>query len=180
MADTADTVPAAEDATALPPTPDEIDAEIAFYQAALACAKQAQEDANKYRDRLVQLADSFGKRPAHAEQSLRLAGRRNTVTVTRGTTVTINEPAVADLERYLGETGAQIFDQLFAKQVKHTLIEGARDLLKKITLPRRIEEKVLSLFGRCIDLKTKAPTVKVEVIQPEKPVRKPRSRKAAA
>lgn len=164
-----------------PMTPDEIDAEIIFYQQALECAKAAKDSADKYRDKLVELADRYGARPAHAEQSLRLAGRRNTVTVTRGTTVTVNEPAVAELETYLNTAGPHVFSQLFATQTKHTLIEGARDLLKKLTLPRRTEEKVLSLFGRCIDLKTKAPTVKVEVIKPEKPARKPRSsRKAVA
>lgn len=169
-------------------TPDEIDAEIAFYQNALACAKQAQEVATKYRDRLVELTDRHGTRPPHAEQSVRLAGRRNTVTVTRGTTVTINDAAVEDLKQYVDGVivGDQpIFARLFASQIKYTLVEGARDLLKKLQLPRRTEEKTLSLFGRCIDLKTKAPTVKVEIIQPEKPAgkksaRKPRSGKAAA
>jgi hypothetical protein len=164
-------------------TPDEIDAEIAFYRNAQECLKAAQATADQYRDRLVFLADNFGTVPAHAEQSLRLAGRRNTVTVTRGTTVTVNEPAVQDLELYIyGNFGAKsgIFQRLFAATTKHTLVEGARELLKTLSLPRRTEEKVLSLFGRCIDLKSKSPSVKVEIVKPEKPARKPRAGKAAA
>jgi hypothetical protein len=124
--------------------------------------------------------------PAHAEQSIRLAGRRNTLTITRGTTVTVNEQSVAALEEYLEKESYSFFPQLFAKQVKHTLVEGARDLLKRMGLPRRAEEKVLSLFGRCIDLKPKSPSVKIEVIKPEKALRaagrdsrKPRTSKAA-
>ena len=159
---------------ALPPTPDEIDAEISFYNNAQECLKAAQKTADDYKARLVFLADAFGKTPAHAEQSIRLAGRRNTVTVTRGTTVTVNEPAVHDLELYIyGNLGVKsgIFQQLFATTTKHTLVEGARELLKKLSLPRRTEEKVLSLFGRCIDLKSKSPSVKVEIIKPEKPAR---------
>jgi hypothetical protein len=168
---------------ALAPTPDEIDAEIAFYENAQECLKTAKATADKYRDNLVSLADRFGSRPAHAEQSLRLAGRRNTLTVTRGTTVTVNEAAVADLEQYLGNLmvgSTTIFDRLFARSTTHKLLEGARELLKKLDLGRRTEEKTLSLFGRCIDLKTKSPSVKVEVIQPEKPARKPRAGKKAA
>jgi hypothetical protein len=163
-----------------PPTPDEIDTEIVAYKIAQLCAAHAKEALDAAKQKLVFMADSFGHRPAHAEQSLRLAGRRNTLTVTRGTTVTVNEQEVAEFERYLGPTlGQPFFGQLFAKTTKHTLVEGARDLLKKLTLPRRSEEKVLSLFGRCIDLKPKAATVKIEVIQPEKPARKPRTAKAA-
>jgi hypothetical protein len=164
----------------LPPTPDEIDAEIAFYQNALACAKQAQEIADKYKASLVLLADHFGSRPEGAEQSLRLQGRRNTLTVTRGTTVAVNEQAVADLKHYLGDLGLQIFEQLFRPQTTHKLVEGARSLLKKLSMPRRAEEKVLSLFGRCIDVKPKAPAVKVEVIKPEKPLKKSKPAKKAA
>lgn len=162
-----------------PLTPEEIDAEIVWYETAQGEFNDAKERLDQAKGRLIFLADKFGHKPTHADQSMRLAGRRNTVTVTRGTTVTVNEPAVADLKKYLGDLGSAIFERLFAAQTKHTLIEGARDLLKKMTLPRRTEEKVLSLFGRCIDLKAKAPSVKVEVIKPEKPA-KQRKGKAAA
>jgi hypothetical protein len=164
----------------LQPTPDEIDAEIAFYKNAMACLKAAEETANQYKAKLIFLVDSFGTVPAHAEQSRRLAGRRNTVTVTRGTSVNVNEPAVADLRDYLGPLGLGIFEHLFAVSTKHTLRDGARELLKKLSLPRRTEEKVLGLFGKCIDPKSKAPSVKVEVIKPEKPARKPKAAKKAA
>jgi len=164
------------------PTPEEIDAEILFFQNAQACYRAAKETMEAAQKKLVLVVDLHGTRPPHAEQSIRLAGRRNAVTVTRGTTVTVHEPAVEELENYLCEQVAEgIFERLFARQITHRLVEGARELLKTLSLSRRTEEKVLSLFGKCVDLKTKAPTVKIEVIQPEKPARKPRaSRKAAA
>jgi hypothetical protein len=169
----------AEPAT-LPPTPEEIDAQILFFQNAQACYRTAKETMDAGAKQLVAMVDAHGSRPAHAEQSIRLAGRRNVVTVTRGTTVRVHEPAVAELEGYLGDLGGQIFTRLFARQTTHRLVEGARDLLKTLSLPRRTEEKVLSLFGRCVDITTKAPAVKIDVVQPEKPARKPRGRKAAA
>lgn len=163
----------------LPPTPEEIDNEIVAYEVAVGAASIADLAVKKAKERLIFLADNFGSVPAHAEQSKRVCGRRNTLTVTRGTTVTVNEPAVAELKEYLTGPTAQIFPLLFAQTIKHTLVEGARDVLKKLSLPRRLEEKVLSLFGRCIDLKAKSPSVKIEVIKPEKPTKRG-GRKAAA
>ena len=168
-------------ASVLPPTPEEIDQAILDFESAQRLQKAAKETFDQVRDRLVFLADSFGHRPAHAEQSLRLLGKRNTVTVTRGTTVSVDESAVLDFELFLSNAGLYtgLFPKFFARQIKHSLIEGAKDVLKTITLPRRTEEKIASLFGRCVDLKTKAPTVKVDTITPEKPARKPRAKAAA-
>jgi hypothetical protein len=173
--------PATAPAAVLPPTPEEIDAEIVFYESAMASVREAERVADGYKKRLIFLVDSFGARPDGAEQSLRLAGRRNTVTVTRGTTIAVNEQAVSEFRQYLGSLGLQIFEQLFAAQTSHKLVDGARTLLKKLSMPRRAEEKILSLFGRCIDVKAKAAAVKVEVIKPTKPARKPKAaRKQAA
>jgi hypothetical protein len=164
----------------LPPTPEEIDNEIAAYEVAVGGASIAELAVKQAKERLIFLADNFGSVPAHAEQSKRVAGRRNTLTVTRGFTTSVNEPAARDLDFYLAtQSGPNIFSRLFATQIKHTMIEGARDVLKTISLPRRVNEKVLSLFGRCIDMKPMAPKVKIEVIKPEKAARKPRTGKVA-
>src|ERR1035438_5634306 len=77
-------------ADVLPPTPDEIDAAILFYKNAKACFTAAKKSMDAEAAKMVFLVDSFGTQPAKAEQSMRLAGRRNTVTVTRGTTITVN------------------------------------------------------------------------------------------
>jgi hypothetical protein len=165
----------------LPPTPEQIDSEIAAYEVAVSAASIAELAVKHAKEKLIWMADNFGTVPAHAELSKRVSGRRNTLTVTRGFTTSVNEPAVADLDVYLVEKGfGAIAPRLFAMQIKHTLIEGARDVLKTVSLPRRINEKVLSLFGRCIDMRPMAPKVKIEVIKPEKAAKKPRTGKAAA
>jgi hypothetical protein len=173
-----------EDANAaLPPTPDEIDSAILFYKNAKACFAAAKKTMEAEQETLVKLVDKYGHRPAGAEQSIRMAGRRNTVTITRGTTVTVDEQAVEVLDNYLGPLligASRIFDRLFAKQTTHKLLKGASEFLKEVDFPQRTEEKILSLFGRCIDVKTNAPSVKVKVIKAEKPARKARGGKVAA
>jgi hypothetical protein len=165
---------------AMPPSPEEIDGLVADYEYAQKIATGAKEDLDAAKERLIFFADNFGHRPAHAEQSIRLSGRHNTVTVTRGTTVTVNDRAVDDLQVFLSHNSLMsILPRLFGRQTKWVLIDGARDVLKTVSLPQRFENKLLSLFGRCIDVKTKSPSVKIEVIKPEKPA-KARKGKAAA
>jgi hypothetical protein len=163
----------------VPPTAEQIDRHIADYQQRKAEAEKAQEFVDDAKKILVFLADHFGHRPAHAEQSLRLQGLRNAAVVTRSTTVVVDESAVIELQKETLDIPA-IFPRLFAVRIKHTLIEGARDVLKALDLPRRKHEKVLALFGKCFDVKTNAPSLKVEVIKPEKPAKKPRAAKAVA
>jgi hypothetical protein len=163
-----------------PPTPDEIDLEIVAYEVAVGAASIAEVAVKAAKERLIFLADSFGTIPPHAELSKRLSGRRNTLTVTRGFTTSVNEPAIADLKFYHDDHHLNFFDRLFAVQTKHQMIEGARDVLKTISLPKRVNEKVLSLFGRCIDMKPIAPKVKIEVIKQEKAAKRTRTGKAAA
>ena len=161
-------------------TVDQIDdciVDIEFYKRELAVAKKAYDDA---QDVVIQIVQAHGSVPPHAEQSKRLLGRRNVATITTGTTTTVNEDAVDELKQYLGSTHRSIFESLFATETKRKLIDGARNVLSAIALPKRAHEKVLSLFGRCFDIKPKSPSLKVEVIKAEKPARKPRAEKAAA
>jgi len=160
----------------VPPSPEQIDSYIAQYEYAKKVLDEAREAAETEKDKLVFLADNFGHRPAHAEQSLRLQGLRNAAVVTRSTTVVVDEAAVIELQKETCDIPA-IFPRLFAARTKHTLIEGARDVLKALDLPRRKHERVLALFGKCFDVKTNAPGLKVEVIKPQKPAKKPRGSK---
>lgn len=163
----------------LPPTLDEVDFMIQNYETIKTTYDLAKADLDHAREHLILMVEKFGHRPPHAEQSKRLHGTRNTATATTGTTVVVNESAVFDLELYLTGLPA-VFARLFCRQTKHTLVEGAHDVLKEIELPRRKHEKILSLFGKCIEIKTKAPSLKIEIIKAEKPAAKPRSKKAVA
>ena len=177
----ANVIPVEQQATTFQPTPDGIDQAIADYELAVRTAKVYQDAADGLKNQLILLVDAFGQVPPHAEQSKRLEGRRNSATITRGTTVTVNEPGVAELACYLSDEGLfDLFPRFFVPQTRHTLVEGATDVLKSVKLARRVEEKIASLFGRSILVKSKAPSLKVETIQPEKPARKPRGGKAVA
>ena len=158
-----------------------IDAYIAEYESAqrlLASAKAVHDIA---KAGLIALVSAHGAVPQGADQSKRLVGQRNVATVTTANSTVVDEQAINDLGVYCAEQRLDsIFDRLFATEVKHKLIDGARSVLATLQLPKRTHEKILSLFGRCIDIKPKAPSLKVEVIEPEKPARKPRAAKAVA
>lgn len=162
------------------PTVDQIDACVADYESAERLFRAAQETRDTAKLAMIALVERHGSPVPNAEQSKRLVGRRNTATITTGTVIAINEDQVEELERYLmDELRYDVFNKLFATERKHKLIDGARNVLAGIQMPRRIHEKVLSLFGRCFDIKPKSPSLKTTSIQPEKPARTPR-RKAAA
>jgi hypothetical protein len=163
-----------------PLTLEQIDGLIADYEYAQACCKLQDAQFDEIKRRLVTAVDSLGQVPPHAEQSRRLSGRHNIATVTRGTTITVNEGAVLVFKTYLADQGhIRLFQRFFLPQEKHALVEGARDVLKTLTLPRRVEEKIASLFGRAFDVKSKSPSLKVELVKPEKPAKQSRGKKAA-
>ena len=180
-ADIANAVPVADQDGGPQPTPDGIDSAIAAYEQAQLTAKHHQEIADGLKQQLVELVDEFGSVPAGAEQSKRLDGRRNTATITRGTTVSISEPGVAELGCYLADEGLfDLFPRFFTPQTKHKLVEGAGDVVKSVKLSLRVEQKILSLFGRSFTVKSNAPSLKVTTVEAEKVTRKPRGGKAAA
>jgi hypothetical protein len=162
------------------PVAAEIDRLVSGYEYAQQQSRAAAESLEQVRLQLIGLVTAHGTRPEGAEQSLRLSGHHNTVTVTRGTTLNVNEDAVRALEDWLDDHHYTFIDRLFRLQVSHKMGERCAEVVRSYALPKRDEEKVLSLYGRCIDPKPKAPTVKVEVIKPEKPARTPRAKKAVA
>lgn len=121
--------------TSPPPTPEEIDAEIVFYENAKACFSAAKKTMEGYEEKLIELTDKHGFRPEGAPRSTRLAGRRKTVTVTRGQTVKLNEPAIQMFAAWCRRRSKMnIFAKLFAPATKYTLIETPREVLKRLHL----------------------------------------------
>lgn len=162
------------------PTVDQIDACVADYESAERLFRAAQETRDDAKDAMIALVREHGSPVPNAEQSKRLVGRRNTATITTGTVIAVSEDQVDELEKYLmDELRYDIFSKLFVTERKHKLVEGARTVLAGIAMPRRLHEKVLSLFGRCFDIRPKSPSLKTVSIQPEKPARKPRQKKVA-
>ena len=165
-----------------PPSKELIDTTCAEYDSALRMFQAAKELLDEHKERIVLLVDRYGYAPAGSEQSMRIDGNLATATITRSTTTTVNTAAANDLDLYLctrSETAA-IFNRLFARTTKFTFVEGAADALKTVALPARVSAKVAELFGKAISVKTNAPSVKVQLLEAEKPVRKPRGKKAVA
>ena len=165
------------------PTPTQIDAFIIQYKLAKRNADATHEVAEDLKKRVIDLVNTHGYAPAHAEQSRRLEGALNTVTVTTGTTVTVNEPKVDELHELLNDqlgtsSGLTVFQSFFTTRIKHELTAGAEDALRTLTATKRTLQKVQAAFGQCISVKSKAPSVKIELREKQKPVRKPRAKKA--
>ena len=71
------------------------------------------------------------------------------------------------------------FKRLFTLRSKYEVVEGAEAALKAESLPKRLTEKVLNLWGRCIRVKAKKPSLKVVIADPAKPAKKQRGAKGA-
>lgn len=165
-----------------PLNPDQIDTCIAEYEFALRASSAADAVLRTAKQGLTLLVQQQGSVPAHAEQSLRIVGRRNQATITTANTIEVDEDAVGDLKQYLIHQGlhSELFGRLFGINTKHTLVKGAKEVLAGFKLQLREHERISSLFGLCIHPKPKAPSLKVELIEPAKPARTPRAKKAVA
>ena len=169
----------------IPPTPQEIDWAIAAYETANKLAKVAQVEADEKKRTVINLVELYGFAASKAERSKRLEGLLNTVTVTRGTNIVVNEPAVQSfsmlLDKKLGfDAGKRFFSRVFSVRTKHELVAGAEDVVRTASLAQRTQQAVLAAFGMCFTISDKAPTIKIKLRTAEKPVRKPRAKKGGA
>ena len=127
------------------------------------------------------MVTKFGIVPPYAEKSIRLTGGIAELTVTRADTVTIDDGRVRDLRNALYANKREaLFHILFGVREKFELLKGAAETLKAAGLPKRLYARVMNMFARCFDVKTKQPSLKVEIADPTKPPRKPRGKKAAS
>lgn len=160
---------------------DEIDSCCLQYDLAERALATAEANYKTCKSAVVALVQAQGHVPAGAEESKRIVGRRSVATITIAKATTVREQGVAELEKYLSSNGLEaLFDALFATNVKHTLQKSAHDVLRSVQIRKPEAEKISGLFGKCIDVKPKSPSLKVESIVPEKPARTPRGKKAVA
>lgn len=155
------------------PSPEQIDELARVWQAAQLARLQAIEQVSLLEIKLIDMVTLFGSVPAHAEKSRRLKGKLAEITVTKSDVLTINDDRVEDLKAVLDAVGRlDFFAKLFTLRSKYEFVEGAETALKSDALPRRLSEKVLNLWGRCISVKAKKPSLKVTIADPAKPVRR--------
>jgi len=162
---------AAQDAVR--PTPETIDALAERYNRSKGILAAAKEDFSEIEQEAVDMVMNYGIVPAHAEKSRRLNGRLSELTVTKGDVLTINDERVETLKDALYVNGhGPFFHKLFAQRLKWEVVEGAEEALKQETLGKRLSERVLNLWGRCISVKAKKPSLKVVIADPAKPAKR--------
>lgn len=162
------------------PTPDEIDAMAARYVLVKNNVAAQKAEMEKLEAECIRWVNIWGVVPAHAEKSRRLAGKLSEFTVTKADTLIINDERVVTLKDALEANGhGEYFNKLFTLRSKYEVVEGAEAALKSESLPKRLSEKVLNLWGRCISVKPKKPSLKVTLADPAKPAKKAKREKKA-
>ncbi|QNI34508.1 hypothetical protein H7849_11795 [Alloacidobacterium dinghuense] len=159
--------------TFIRPEPEVVDALAKRYQDAKEALAQKKAEFESIEQEAVAMVTEHGIVPPYAEKSRRLTGKLAELTVTRGDTLTINDERVETLREALDANGhGAFFPKLFTLRSKYEVVEGAESALKSESLPKRLAEKVLNLWGRCISVKAKKPSLKVVLADPAKPAKK--------
>lgn len=156
------------------PTAREIDAlisefaglqKIALEAGIAAKARTAESDAVKVR--LVAMVEQFGAQ--HTPKSKRLKGNHNTATTTTGTLTSVDEAGVELLKKYLDKAEIDgLRERFFTERVSYQLVDAPGEVLKTLSLPGKIRSKVTSLVALCFSVSTKAPSLKIDVVEPAK------------
>lgn len=158
--------------TSVRPTAAAIDDVAQRYEAAKLSVANEKELLAAIEQEAIDMVMNFGVVPPHAEKSRRLVGRVAEMTVTRSDVLTIKDERVETLRDALEANGrGDFFARLFTLRSKYEVVEGAEAALKSEPLPKRLSEKVLNLWGRCISVKPKKPALKV-VLGPAKPAKR--------
>lgn len=160
------------------PTVDEIDAIATRYQDAKLDKVSSSLAFEEIEEEAIRMVTEFGIVPPGAEKSRRLNGRLAELTVTKSDQISIKDDRVNDLRDALSSVGRlDFFKRLFTLRSKWETVTDAETALREESLPKRLAEKVVSLWGRCLDVKPKSPSLKVVVADPSKPAKKPRGKK---
>lgn len=169
-----------EAATVTRPTPEAIDQLARRYDEAKRVLAAARLDFGDVEKEAIDLVNAHGIVVPRAEKSRRLNGRLAQLTVTKGDTLTINAERVETLREALEANGrSDFFAKLFTLRSKYEVVDGAESALKTEAISKRLSEKVLNLWGRCISVKAKKPSLKVLIADQAKPAKKLRQKGGA-
>jgi hypothetical protein len=157
------------------PTPERIDELAKRYHDAKLDKVSSTLAFEEIEDEAIRMVTDFGIVPPNAEKSRRLSGRLAELTVTKSDQIFIKDDRVNDLRDALGSVGRpDFFKRLFTLRSKWETVTDAETALREDSLPKRLAEKILNLYGRCIDVKAKSPSLKVVMTDPNKPAKKAR------
>lgn len=157
------------EANAVKPTPKAIDALILKYSgleseldAADAVWTAAKVKLGAAKEELVALVEQFGSQ--HSAKSKKLDGARHSATTTTGTLTTVDAVAVEKLKAYTdGAEVPELSSLLFSERVSYQLVDAPNEVIGGLDMPTRIRTKLKSLVALCFQVKTKAPSLKVDV-----------------
>lgn len=159
------------------PTPTQIDRLIAQYaearskaQAMVTIGAAATDIANEIKVELTAMVEKWGSR--HTEKSRRLGGLSHIATTTTGTLVEIDDAAVEVLRLYLGGTETpRLAEEFFVSHTSYSLVASPDEKLKSLHCGVRLKTKITGLLKACFNVKTKTPSLKVELAEFLEPAR---------
>jgi hypothetical protein len=159
-----------EQASRRAPTPAQVDALVKKYadakelsDAAKAAAQVMTAKTDEVKAELVQMVETFGR--PYTQSSKRLSGLHNTATTTTAKRTLIDDDAVEGLRGYLeAQKLTEISGRFFIAHTTYSLVEAPAEVLKTLSLAKRVREKVASLIGLCLHVKTNAPSLKIETV----------------
>lgn len=157
--------------TAIVVTPKKIDALILNYSklqaeqdAADAVWTAAKVKVDAAKAELVELVERLGER--HTAKSKKLVGVRHSATTTTGTLTTVDDAAVQTLKAYADSAEIpELPGLLFSARVSYQLVDYPDEVIGGLDMPTRIRTKLKSLVALCFKVKTKAPSLKVDVAE---------------
>jgi hypothetical protein len=145
---------------------DEIDDLCIEYDNACIALTSAQQAHSTAKAALTAVVQTQGVIAPRADKTTRLEGSLYIADLTVGSTVDIDEQAVAELHFELSRIKKPgLFRLLFDRKVKHQLLKDAGDILRlKIgALAEETQSRLLGMFARCFDVNSKAPSLKVSL-----------------
>jgi hypothetical protein len=129
--------------------------------------EDAQREHSSAKGALLAAVQAQGHIAPRADKTTRLQGEMYVADSTTGSTIDIDEAAVAELRSELSRLKKpSLFANIFDRKVKHTLLKDAGDLLRlKIGgMADDLQTRLLGIFARCFKVNSKAPTLSVNLI----------------
>jgi hypothetical protein len=149
------------------PTPKEIDDLCLKFDEAKIAADKAAEKLSTAKGDLLAIVQNHGYMPADASKTKRLEGTIYVADATTSSTIKVKDAAVATLQSELSRLAKpKLFGELFDTEVKHSLKKNAAQTLNLAIggLPEDKRSHLLALYGSCLDVNTKTPTLSVELV----------------
>lgn len=127
--------------------------------------------AEEVKGRLLAMIAQHGQK--HAEKSMRLNGEHNRATATTATRVETLAAGVDGLKAHLDKSKIPgIACMFFTQHITYSLVASPAETLKTLKLGKRLREKLQAMIGLCFEVKTNAPSLKIETTAAAKPATK--------